>query len=101
MGKINQQGSMNGRSNSFLDEVNFERAMKRFNPETGNTHYSFSMHSDSGLTLRKFILSENSENEISGHVFEYEVDADWLAEVEIFPGWHHYTMDTFRVTGLR
>ena len=99
MGKINQQGSMNGRSNSFLDEVNFERAMKRFNPETGNTHYSFSMHSDSGLTLRKFILSENSENEISGHVFEYEVDADWLAEIEIFPGWHQYN-GYFRILDL-
>ena len=99
VGKINQQGSMNGRSNSFLDEVNFERAMKRFNPETGNTHYSFSMHSDSGLTLRKFILSENSENEISGHVFEYEVDADWLAEVEIFPGWHQYN-GYFRILDL-
>ena len=99
MGKINQQGSMNGRSNSILDEVNFERAMKRFNPETGNTHYSFSMHSDSGLTLHKFILSENSENEISGHVFEYEVDADWLAEVEIFPGWHQYN-GYFRILDL-
>ena len=99
MGKINQQGSMNGRSNSILDEVDFERAMKRFNPETGNTHYSFSMHSDSGLTLRKFILSENSENEISGHIFEYEVDADWLAEVEIFPGWHQYN-GYFRILDL-
>ena len=99
VGKINQQGSMNGRSNSILDEVNFERAMKRFNPETGNTHYSFSMHSDSGLTLRKFILSENSENEISGHVFEYEVDADWLAEIEIFPGWHQYN-GYFRILDL-
>ena len=91
---------MNGRSNSILDEVNFERAVKRFNPETGNTHYSFSMHSDSGLTLRKFILSENSENEISGHVFEYEVDAYWLAEVEIFPRWDYYT-GYFRVISLQ
>ena len=50
-------------------------------------------------TIRKFILSENSENEISEHVFEYEVDADWLAEIEIFPGWHQYN-GYFRILDL-
>jgi hypothetical protein len=32
---INQEFSINGRSNSLLSEVDFQRSMKRFNSETG------------------------------------------------------------------
>ena len=34
VGKINQESSINGRTNSLLSEVNFERAMKKHNSET-------------------------------------------------------------------
>ena len=57
------------------------------------------MHSDDGLTTRKFILSENNKNEISGHVFEYEVDKDWLADFGSFPGWDKYN-GYFRLLNL-
>ena len=99
VGKIEEEPSMNGRTASLLSEVNFEKAMKKINSETGTIHYSFSMHSDDGLTIRKFILSENSKNEISGHVFEYEVDASWLAEVGEFLGWDQYN-GFFRIIDL-
>jgi hypothetical protein len=40
--------------------------------------------------MRKFVLTENAEKEIFGQVFVYEADADWLAEIDSFPGWHQY-----------
>jgi hypothetical protein len=96
---FNQEATINGRSSSILAEVDFERAIKKHNAQTGNTHYSFSMHSDDGLIVRKFILSENSEGEITGHIFEYEVDAGWLSEIEEFPGWDQYN-GFFRILDL-
>ncbi len=90
---------INGRSHSLVDDVDFERAIKSINPETGVTHYSFLMSSEDGLILRRFILSENSEGEIFGHVFEYEVDADWYAQQDSFPGLHQYH-GYFRVIDL-
>ncbi len=90
---------VNGRSHSLLDDVDFERAIKSINPETGNTHYAFSMSSEDELTMRKFILSENSEGEISGHVFEYEFDPNWYSEQDSFPGLHTYN-GYFRVIDL-
>lgn len=87
---INQKALATGRDNSLLNEVNFERAFKRLNPETGITKYSFSMKSENGLMLRKFVLSENYEKEVFGHVYVYQVNADWLVEVGEFAGWHKY-----------
>jgi hypothetical protein len=97
--KLNQGSSINGRTNSLLDEVNFERAIKKHSTERGNTHYSFAMQSDNGLTIRKFILSENNEHKISRHIFEYEVDAVWLSENAEFPGWDQYN-GFFRILDL-
>jgi hypothetical protein len=96
---LNQEYSTNGRTTSILDEVNFERAIKKRNAERGNTHYSFSMSSDDGLTIRKFIISESNEHTISRHIFEYEVDAGWLSDIEEFPGWDRYN-GFFRILDL-
>ena len=57
------------------------------------------MRTEEGLTMRKFILTETAENEISGHIFEYEVAADWLFELDSFPGWDKYN-GYFRVLDL-
>ncbi|REE01304.1 hypothetical protein [Marinoscillum furvescens] len=86
-------------SSSLLDAVDFDRAVKSINPETGNTHYSFSMTDDNGFILRKFILTENQVNEVVGSVFEYEMDAEWYAEYDSFPGMDKYT-GYFRILDL-
>jgi hypothetical protein len=89
----------NGRSYSLLNEVSFEKAWKRHDPETGITRYSFSMQSSpDNYVFRSFVLSEK-DNQINGHVFEYEVDKEWLEGYGIFPGWDKYN-GYFRLLNL-
>lgn len=97
---VNNIGSSpNARTNPLLNDVDFDRAVKRLNPETGNTHYTFSMKSENGLSMRKFVLTENKVGKLFGHAFEYEVDAEWYYEQDSFPGWHQYN-GYFRIVDL-
>ncbi|WP_343486386.1 hypothetical protein [Allomuricauda sp. d1] len=75
---------------SMLDDVDFDRALKRYDAALKITYYTFSMKPDE-LTTRKFVLRQSDNGNILGHAFEFEVDADWLNEQEVFPGWHQYT----------
>lgn len=93
------KSSINARSNDILKEVDFDKAMKRVNAETGITKYSFSMNSDNSLVMRKFILIEQAGQSILGFIYEYETDEKWLVEMEVFPGWHQYN-GYFRILDL-
>ena len=77
---------------SILDEVDFGSALKRYDEESGITHYSFSMKSGPN-TFRNFLLRENTQGDIWGHILEFEVNAESNViyesrpDLEEFNGW--------------
>lgn len=92
--------SLGGGTHSLLEDVDFSCALKGYNSKTEITHYSFPMEVKNELSMRQFILTENAEGARFGHVFEYEIEAEWYATQSIFPGWDQYT-GYFRVLDMQ
>jgi len=91
--------TINGRSNSLLDDVDFNKAIVTVDEESGLTSYTFSMFTENRAALRKFILAENQQQQIEGYVYEYELDVDWYNSLDSFPGWDQYN-GYFRILNL-
>lgn len=87
-----------GRTLSSIEGVDLSKALKRTG-EDGKVTYSLHIEDDNPFKLQNLVLEEGADGNISGALFEYQVDLEWLIELDEFPGWEVFT-GIFRVRDL-
>lgn len=93
-----QLKATSGRTLSSIQGVDLSKALKR-TAEDGKVTYSLHIEDENPFKLQNLVLEEGTEGTVSGALFEYDVDLNWLFELDEFPGWDVYT-GIFRVRDL-
>ena len=82
--------SQTAKGSSLLDDVDFERALTRFDEVQQMTHYTFVMKGE-GHSMRRFLLRENLDGEFWGHVLEFEFDKETITSYEQLLGMENFS----------
>lgn len=98
---LNQTSSSgSARTSSILDSLDLSEAV-RYTDSLGNAVYSLYIPESDPKSLKNVWLYENEDGELTSRLLHYQIDSEWYASFDVFPGWGGYsgTLDIYSLDG--